>query len=69
MEPVADIIARVCPCGGDPTGPSHQESLLHRQWLLGKGMTNAPDAVRQDPDRRHLDHRVPPGENYRYRLG
>lgn len=63
MEPIADIIEHVCPCGGDPTGPIHQESLLHRQWLLGLGLNN-PDPY-ATPDRRHLPDRLPPGHELR----
>lgn len=53
MESVHDILERVCPCGGDPSAPQHQESLLHRRWLLGEGLRS------HDPlaaiDRRALD--------------
>lgn len=38
MKSVGDILEHVCPCGGDPTGPMHQESLLHREWMLGKAV-------------------------------
>jgi len=58
MESVGEILEHVCPCGGDPSGPQHEESLLHRQWLLGKGLQNSDPLA--DPDRRHLDNRIPP---------
>jgi hypothetical protein len=57
MEKVGEILERVCPCGGDPTGPMHQESLLHRQWLLGEGLRNPEPYA--EPDRRHLKDRIP----------
>lgn len=50
MEKVRDILEHVCPCGGDPSFPMHQESLLHRKWLLGQAI---PDAL-SDPDTRSL---------------
>ena len=58
MQSVGEILEHVCPCGGDPSGLMHQESLLHRQWLLGQGLQNRDPL--QDIDRRHLDHRVLP---------
>lgn len=53
MESAGDILERVCPCGGDPTGPQHQESLLHRSWMLGQGVRNGHDPL-EDKDRRGL---------------
>jgi hypothetical protein len=68
MEPIADILARVCPCGGDPTGPMHQESLLHRTWLLGQGLRNHDPL--EGTDRRPLSSRLPPeGNKWRHELG
>jgi hypothetical protein len=60
MEPVGEILERVCPCGGDPTGPQHQESLLHRRWLLGEGVRNAKhDPVADFRDKRRISDVVP----------
>lgn len=58
MIAVADVLDHWCPCGGDPSFPMHEESLLHRQWLLGKALT-AP-AELQDEDRRSLVEKLPP---------
>jgi hypothetical protein len=66
VEHIADVIARTCPCGGDPTGPMHEESLLHRTWLLGKGLANHDPLA--DEDRRGLVAKIPPSENHRFSL-
>lgn len=58
MESAGEILERVCPCGGDPTGPQHQESLLHRQWMLGQGVCNGHDPL-EDQDRRGVWTVVP----------
>ncbi len=57
MESVADILEHVCPCGGDPTGPMHEESLLHRRWLLGQGLANDHDPFVPDTSER-WDHEL-----------
>ncbi len=57
MEPLSRIIESICPCGGDPTGPQHEESLLHRQWLLGQGLRNHDPLA--DDDRRQLREAFP----------
>jgi hypothetical protein len=64
MERAGDILKRVCPCGGDPSGPMHEESLLHRSWLLGEGLRNH-DPLEQ-PDRRHLRERIGPVDDTHY---
>lgn len=58
MQKVAEILEHVCPCGGDPSGLMHQESLLHRRWLLGQGLQNHDPL--EDSDRRHLEARTGP---------
>lgn len=63
MERVGDILERVCPCGGDPTGPQHQESLLHRRWMLGQGLANDHDPIAA-PTYRNLRHVVPINDDY-----
>lgn len=45
MESAGEILQRVCPCGGDPSGPQHGESLLHRKWMLGQGLANDHDPI------------------------
>lgn len=63
MEAVGDILQRVCPCGGDPSGPQHEESLLHRKWMLGKGLENDHDPF-ATPDRRRIADLVPVREHH-----
>jgi hypothetical protein len=44
----------------------HEESLLHRTWLLGKGLANHDPLA--DEDRRGLVAKIPPSENHRFSL-
>lgn len=64
MEKVGDILEHVCPCGGDPSGPMHEESLLHRSWLLGEGLKNHDPLA--DDDRRLLRDRIGPVDDTHY---
>lgn len=64
MKSVADILEHVCPCGGDPSAPQHQESLLHRQWLLGEGLRNGHDPVADLRDKERVWHVVPAREHH-----
>jgi hypothetical protein len=64
LESVGEVLERVCPCGGDPSGPQHEESLLHRRWLLGQGLANHDPLA--DDDRRAMTDIVPIVENFHY---
>lgn len=69
MEPIGEILEHVCPCGGDRSAPLHGESLLHREWMLGRGLSNEHDpldtlALIRQRDIRRISEFVPPREHH-----